>query len=106
MKFTNISLSGLHSKVSAEAHRVMMVRNADYIGKSGDPFRNLRRHGLQGIVVRLSDKLARLESVAEGQLLKSEGARDTVIDIINYAILFEAMRLEEGGDDGKEPSAV
>src|SRR5207249_10854744 len=88
-----------------DARKLIVVKNADYSGVDGDPFRNFRRWGLLGIIVRLTDKVTRLETfVDRGDLqVKSEKVRDTVIDIINYAILFEGYNCDANrtrSDDG------
>lgn len=66
-------------------------KNADYAGDD-DPFANLKRHGLYGILVRMDDKLARLENyVKSGRMvMDSETVRDTCRDLSNYANLFSA----------------
>jgi hypothetical protein len=45
-----------------------------------------------GIVVRLSDKVARLRTFCERGVLdvKDESVEDTLVDVINYAVLFAA----------------
>ena len=58
-----------------------------------DPLANLRlceNCGIPawvGVIVRLSDKLARLYSFCKKKKLKNESVRDTFLDIANYAIL-------------------
>src|SRR5256885_4133727 len=86
----------LHAKLTDEARKLIVIKNADYAGVDGDPFRNFRRWGLLGILVRLSDKVARLETfVSRGNLqIKAEQVRDSVLDIINYAILFEGYNAD------------
>lgn len=43
-----------------------------------------------GILVRLGDKFARLQSFTENGkfFVEDEGVQDTIKDIINYAVLF------------------
>lgn len=103
----------LHIALASEALNLMKTKNADYAA-ADDPFKNFRRHGLYGIVVRLSDKLARLENyVKSGKLqVKDESVRDTVLDIINYACLFAGLALEEknaaraAGSGGPNPTSL
>ena len=75
----------------------MVAKNHDYAG-TNDPFRNFRRFGLLGILVRLGDKLARLESFVEnGELkVKDESVRDTILFpyLVNYSILFQGYLKE------------
>lgn len=61
---------------------VLLVKNADY----GDSW---RRHGAFGIVVRLFDKLTRLENLLQSRQAPSvnESLQDTAIDIVGYGVL-------------------
>lgn len=67
----------------------MTLKNRDY-GANADPFRNFRQFGRMGILVRLGDKFARLQSFTENGkfFVQDEGVQDTIKDIINYAVLF------------------
>lgn len=71
-------------------------KNNDYAG-TGDPFYNLRRFGLQGIVVRMGDKLARLETLATHNYLAvtDEKYSDTLLDLANYAALAAAFLYQQ-----------
>ena len=62
----------------------------------GDIFRNFRYFGGLGILVRLSDKLARLRSFEENGTFAVEDEKllDTVIDAINYALIYYAYKTE------------
>jgi len=86
-------------------------KNHDYAG-DGDPLRNFRqceRWGLpawKGALVRLQDKVSRLEAFArQGELaVADETVADTLVDLANYALLTrilfeEAARRENEGDD-------
>lgn len=79
-----------HHRICTKAFEIMRAKNHDYASDE-DPFRNFRSFGRFGILVRLSDKLARLQSFLENGKLKvaDETIEDTVCDIINYAILFQ-----------------
>lgn len=94
-KMTRDDLRMLHEALCEEARTLMKAKNADYAAIS-DPFRNFRLFGELGILVRLSDKLARLRSFLEnGKLeVKNETVRDTILDIINYAVLFQGYLLD------------
>jgi hypothetical protein len=78
-----------HEEVCAKAREIMAAKNHDY-ASDADPFRNFRTFGRYGILVRLSDKLARLRSFEEQGSLQvaDEKIADTVLDIINYAVLY------------------
>lgn len=67
---------------------LLQAKGHDYSGEQ-DALGNLRRFGLYGIIVRLSDKFSRLEQFAKGGELKvkDESIRDTLRDIRNYAFL-------------------
>ena len=89
---TTEALLELHKKLTDESRELMAVKNQDYGAKDVDPFRNFRMFGRLGILVRMSDKLARLRTFLErGEFsVKDEGVVDTIRDIINYAVIFEA----------------
>lgn len=61
---------------------VVIRKNADY----GDAW---RRHGIVGVLIRISDKALRLQTLANGQqaLVTDERAADTLLDIAGYALL-------------------
>ena len=82
-------LYALHQTLSQAALDLMVRKNADYACED-DPYRNFKMFGRLGILVRLSDKLSRLRTFEErGRLdVPDESIRDTVLDIINYAILY------------------
>ena len=81
-----------HEELCAYARKIMEKKNQDY-GADGDPFRNFREFGTIGILVRLSDKLARIRTWEErGQFAVDETLQDTVLDAINYLILYLAMK--------------
>ena len=67
-------------EVVEEVRALLNKKNAAY----GDS--NLDKHGLDGIIVRMSDKLARLENILKGVDACDEQAKDTCIDLIGYAI--------------------
>lgn len=100
----------LHSELTRAAKWLMVVKNRDY-ASDFDPFRNFRRHGLIGINVRLSDKLSRLDNFEEKGVfaVSDESLKDTLIDIINYAVLYygyvidrnSALPPRQVGDVGK-----
>lgn len=84
-----------HGELCQEAYVLMEKKNADY-GTQGDPFHSFRMFGALGILVRMGDKLSRLTSFQEKgfNAVASESVRDTVIDMINYSVLYLAY-LEE-----------
>lgn len=83
-----------HEQICKDLHRTYLMKNADY----GDSFKeSLDKHGLIAAVVRMSDKLNRLDSLKDkaGQV-GDEKLSDTVLDLANYAIM-TAMWIEDSG---------
>ena len=76
-------------KVQSEAGALFALKNADY----GDAF---ARYGPVGVLVRIGDKLARLENITKNriELVRTESIRDTLIDLHNYAAM-AIMLLDE-----------
>lgn len=88
-------LIDLHGYLSESARQLMERKSADY-GNGTDPMANLRAHGRLGVVIRMHDKLARLEAAAKRPLaVADESVWDTCIDIMNYAVLYLALAEEE-----------
>jgi hypothetical protein len=86
-------LLGQHAKLTQTAHDLCSKKSQDY-GNQADPFANFHTFGAYGILVRLYDKLARLKSFEEKgfHAVDNESTKDTVLDIINYAILYYCYR--------------
>lgn len=84
--------SGLTRTMIAKMQR----KNHDYAVGS-DPFKNLRRHGTHGIVVRMDDKLARLDTLTQGHQaqVQDESIEDTAMDLATYALLLILLHREE-----------
>lgn len=62
----------------------LVAKNADY----GNSFeKSYEKHGLVSAVIRLEDKLNRLESLVKNEAKVSESIDDTLLDIAGYAIL-------------------
>ncbi len=78
---------------------LLQAKGNDYAGND-DCLANLKRFGLFGILVRLSDKFSRLETLAKAGFdkaqVKDESIVDTLRDIRNYAFL--AQIFHEGKD--------
>lgn len=104
-----------HNEICFEAKELMKSKNHDYAGEKGDkPFANFERceaMGVcsteQGFLVRVIDKISRLSTFTESNNLKvtGEGWRDSVVDIINYMVLFAAF-IESKDDDTKLPEHI
>jgi len=84
-----------HNDLTAKAREIMTAKNQDY-ATDKDVFRNLRLFGGLGILVRMSDKLARLRSFEENKefAVADEKLSDTIQDLINYAVLYYAFKNE------------
>ena len=92
------AMSRYHEILCDEARELMRSKNLDY-GSQCNLWQNFTATealGLAstevGILIRMSDKLSRLQSFASrGELaVKGEGVRDALIDIVNYAALLGA----------------
>ena len=67
-------------KIQNEARDLFKKKNQDY----GDAFAN---YGPIGVLVRIGDKISRLQSITIRQinLINTESLRDTLIDLHNYS---------------------
>ena len=76
-------------KVQTEGLELFKKKNADY----GDAFAN---YGTVGVLVRMGDKIQRMQSISKRQitLIDDESLRDTLIDLHNYAAM-AIMLLDE-----------
>jgi len=89
-----------HDKLCAQAKAIMVKKNHDYAGESGNtPFANFEtteRVGVttteKGMLIRMLDKIQRLNTFTDcGKLeVKNESAYDACLDIVNYSILLAA----------------
>lgn len=74
-----------YKQVVKELEDVYIKKNHDY----GDSFAIiLKRFGLKSTVIRLWDKLMRLETLCKKEAkVQDEGIEDTLKDLANYAIM-------------------
>lgn len=78
---TNIERFRAITKEMAETYE---KKNHDY----GDSFgRSLDKRGLMAALVRMEDKMNRLDSLAEKEAQVKESLADTLTDLANYAIM-------------------
>ena len=90
-----------HISLCEEARDLMRVKNHDYAGKDTEtPWMNFQRSEIMGLckteqafMVRILDKISRLITyTTSGELMvKGEGVKDSIVDIINYMVLFSAF---------------
>jgi len=75
--------------IQSEALELFIRKNADY----GDA---VAKYGVIGVLMRMEDKLQRSMSITKNgiNLVKSEGFRDTLIDLHNYSAM-ALMLLDE-----------
>lgn len=82
-----------------ELQEIFVKKNTDY----GNSFEeSLEKHGLIAAIVRMEDKMSRLNTLSKNEaLVKDESIIDTLKDLSNYALM-SAVWLEQG-DDVKIP---
>ena len=76
----------IHKAICYDMSSTYEKKNADY----GDSFARVRREeGPASILVRLKDKLYRLETILHGAdiKVKEETVEDTLIDMANYCVM-------------------
>ena len=78
-------ISPSYERVLAELGQIYEAKNHDY----GDSFAKIyAKYGLQSTVIRLWDKLLRLETLSERTAkVEDETIEDTLMDIANYAVM-------------------
>jgi hypothetical protein len=79
--------------VQTEGLELFKKKNQDY----GDAF---AEYGMVGVLVRMGDKIKRLQSISNNKiaLVDDEKMRDTLIDLHNYAAM-AIMLLDEKKED-------
>lgn len=79
-----------------QSARDLLSKKAHDYATAHDPFMNFRKHGALGIVVRMTDKLQRMENfILKGTLeVPDESILDTCIDLINYSVIYCAFQLD------------
>ena len=79
----------IFENIQTEARELFRKKNQDY----GDAFAN---YGAIGVLVRMGDKISRLQSITNHQisLVNTESLRDTLVDLLNYSAM-AIMLLDE-----------
>lgn len=77
--------------ITNNMYKTYEAKNNDY----GDSFTKVRNKYHNSILIRLNDKLNRLESLMNGrkQMVSGESVKDTLIDMANYCIM-ELIEME------------
>ena len=96
----------MHRWLTERARELASTKSHDYGGK--DVLGNIRAYEAygvsmeKGIVTRLVDKLSRLSNFADAGVLKvkDESIQDTIVDIINYAVMYGCIVKER--QDGQD----
>jgi hypothetical protein len=80
--------------VHAESLELFKRKNSDY----GDAF---AEYGTVGVLVRMGDKIKRLQNISKTQiqLVNDEQLRDTLIDLHNYSAMAIMLLDEEDKED-------
>tara|TARA_R100001509_G_scaffold139154_1_gene93534 strand:- start:1472 stop:1933 length:462 start_codon:yes stop_codon:yes gene_type:complete len=102
---TSKELLQLHDDTCKSCRDIMLKKNNDYTGgkKATDIFANFNSskildiHPVQGLLLRVIDKVQRIRSFTNDKELSvpNETVEDACDDIVNYAILAKAMLLDE-----------
>lgn len=75
----------IHWTICQKLFETYKAKNADY----GDSFAQVRQKYPNAILIRLNDKLNRLETLMNGaeQHVNDESIEDTLLDLANYCIM-------------------
>ena len=86
--------------IQSEGLELFKKKNQDY----GDAF---AKYGVLGVLVRMGDKIARLQSISTKSvsLVNSESLRDTLIDLHNYSAM-AIMLLDEDESEGENKEKI
>lgn len=84
-RMVEITDKHLYGEIVKELHNIYERKNHDY----GNSFSILyQKFGLKSVIIRLYDKLLRLETLCEKESeVKDESIEDTLKDMANYAIM-------------------
>ena len=109
-------LEELHDKTCSICREIMVKKNSDYTGgtKAKDIFANFKSarylgiHPVQGIMMRIMDKIQRINSFTNDKELQvpNESVYDACEDIVNYAIQAKAILTEERKELAKEQKEI
>ena len=97
-RILGISNRGIQmERVQREGLELFERKNKDY----GDAFAT---YGTIGVLVRMGDKISRLQSIKKNgvTMINDEKMRDTLIDLHNYSAMAIMLLDEKDDDSGKE----
>jgi hypothetical protein len=80
--------------ITEQMYALTYAKNSDYASDE-DPFANFRTFGELGILVRMSDKFARLKTLLIDKkevVVSDETVEDTILDLATYAALLLSYR--------------
>lgn len=73
-----------HANICEELNSIYYRKNQDY----GDSFsRQFEKYGLLSSLIRLDDKMSRLDNLLTHHAKVEESIEDTLLDLANYAIM-------------------
>lgn len=76
----------IHKRLCERLNELYVAKNSDY----GDSFKVVRDKYKNSILIRLNDKLNRLESLYNTEKVrqvKDESIKDTLLDLANYCLM-------------------
>jgi hypothetical protein len=93
---------------------VHQKKNTDYGAKTTEPLSNFKRSEnlgippLGGVLVRMSDKISRIENIYKNKTthVKDEALTDTLLDLAGYAAIAYAIIQEHSPESGKDPEGI
>jgi hypothetical protein len=97
----------LHEALCRSLTNITKAKNADYTGKTDDPFANFRcceQLGIcsveVGFLTRMTDKLSRVNSLLQNgeAQVKDESINDTLLDLANYSLLMIGYLQSKAGE--------
>ena len=92
-----------HDTLAAMA-KLHDMKQSDY-GRANDPFANVRAsedfgiEGWVGALVRMNDKMRRLQKAAQGGTMTNESVEDSFLDLAVYAVIGLVLYQEGHNND-------
>jgi hypothetical protein len=98
-----------HKELTSKAFEILQKKNQDY-ASGDDPYANFRKGEIfdicsteAGILLRITDKMSRLATFVKNKKLSvdNESFEDSILDIINYMVLFSAYVQDKNNSNNK-----